>query len=362
MGLNINTLQYMELLKYGGVNFESVAMLGRQEIFVSDEVMDEIYLDKDIRQEDGYAEKFFKYLGAEKVVSYDYSDYENATYLHDFNLEIGIEHHELYSVVFEGGSLEHIFNFPTAIHNLMKMVKVGGHLVIESPVNNACGHGLYQFSSELFLSILASNGFIIKDITWVDMKAISIVKGEYQIKTYKTYDYIPVDTENLSLILLAAEKVEHTPTNLKQIMQANCEIMWNNKEIEKNIGNMYYDTTRELNHVRGIKEDKSEWKVVFWGAGKDFENFWKISGNDNKDKSLGVIDTDIKKQGCKIFDMEIIGTDMINSLSPDYFVISTSKYYKEIKMMLKYKYEISEDKILSLKEYQYYLGSCIFYK
>jgi len=119
-------------------------MLGRQEIHVSDEVLDKIYSDKDIRQEDGYSEKFFKYLGAEKVVSYDFNDYENATYLHDFNLEIGSEHHELYSVVFDGGSLEHIFNFPTAIYNLMKMVKVGGHLIIESPANNYGGHGLYH--------------------------------------------------------------------------------------------------------------------------------------------------------------------------------------------------------------------------
>jgi len=60
--------------------------------------------------------------------------------------------------------------------------------------------------------------------------------------------------------------------------------------------------------------------------------------------------------------VDIVGIDAINSLFPDYFVITTSKYYEEIKMILVYKYKIPEEKILNLNEYRYYIGNDVFYR
>jgi len=34
-------------------------------------------------------------------------------------------HKNKYDLVFDGGTLEHVFNFPVAIKNCMEMVKVG---------------------------------------------------------------------------------------------------------------------------------------------------------------------------------------------------------------------------------------------
>jgi len=48
-------------------------------------------------------------------------------------------------VVIDSGSLEHIYNFPVAIANCMKMVKVGGSFFIFNMANNHMGdvkHGL----------------------------------------------------------------------------------------------------------------------------------------------------------------------------------------------------------------------------
>jgi hypothetical protein len=65
-----------------------------------------------------------------------------------------------YDCVWDGGTLEHVFNYPAAIKNCMDMVKINGHLILETPANNQFGHGLYQFSPELFFSLLDThNGF-----------------------------------------------------------------------------------------------------------------------------------------------------------------------------------------------------------
>ena len=75
------------------------------------------------------------------VDSMDASDYEGANIVHDLNLPIPPALRERYDLVWDGGTLEHIFNFPVAIFNAMHMVKVGGHLLLETPTNNQCGHG-----------------------------------------------------------------------------------------------------------------------------------------------------------------------------------------------------------------------------
>jgi hypothetical protein len=67
---------------------------------------------------------------------------------------------EQYTTVLDGGSLEHVFNFPMAIRNCMEMVSVGGHYLGITPANNLMGHGFYQFSPELYFSVFArENGF-----------------------------------------------------------------------------------------------------------------------------------------------------------------------------------------------------------
>jgi hypothetical protein len=101
-----------------------------------------------------------QFLGASQVHSFDYSDYEGATYIHDFNEKIPERFHNQYTVVLEAGSLEHIFNFPVAIENCMQMARIGGYYLGVSPTNNGMGSGFYQFSPELFFRVLnQQNGY-----------------------------------------------------------------------------------------------------------------------------------------------------------------------------------------------------------
>ncbi len=82
------------------------------------------------------------------------------------NQLISPEAKEQYSVVLDGGSLEHIFNFPVAIKNCMEMLEIGGHYLGITPANNFAGHGFYQFSPEMYFSVFSNqNGFEIISLT-----------------------------------------------------------------------------------------------------------------------------------------------------------------------------------------------------
>src|SRR5688572_7074261 len=92
-------------------------------------------------------------LKATEVESLDASSYEGATHIHNLNLPLPENLRGRYDTILEAGSLEHIFNFPAAIQNLMQAVKVGGAIFIQTPANNYFGHGFYQFSPEVFYRV-----------------------------------------------------------------------------------------------------------------------------------------------------------------------------------------------------------------
>jgi hypothetical protein len=164
----------IKLLLYGkklGVDFTKTAMIGRQQLCLSREELQRLLaemrlpateeqLAKIVEKKHCYAEEFFRHLGAAEVESFDVSDYEKATHLVDLNQPIPEEFKERYSLVIDAGSLEHVFNFPTAMRNCMEMIREGGYYIGITPANNFFGHGFYQFSPELFYTIFtAANGF-----------------------------------------------------------------------------------------------------------------------------------------------------------------------------------------------------------
>jgi hypothetical protein len=123
-----------------------------------------------LRESDGYAEKFFRLLGAEHVTSFDKSDYRVASSLHDMNTPIDGSLKNRFSAVLDAGTIEHVFNFPQAISNCMEMVKVGGHFIQVTVANNFIGHGFYQFSPELMYRVFsADNGFAAEAVVLHEM-------------------------------------------------------------------------------------------------------------------------------------------------------------------------------------------------
>lgn len=157
-----------------GVRFGEVLTLGRQHMIIGPERLEAILqkhnawpppegeesFRRNLQSSSWRFETFARAIGAVRVSSCDASAYEGATHVHDLNQPVPETWHEKFDVVLDGGTLEHVFNFPVAIANCMQMVKTGGHLLLFTPTNNYCGHGFYQFSPELLYRTLSpENGF-----------------------------------------------------------------------------------------------------------------------------------------------------------------------------------------------------------
>jgi len=176
MGLAFNATKFILQARQAGVRFDETLTLGRQYMMLSPERLaimlrehgcwpppeGEAKFLTALRETRWRFEILAGALGAKTVSSMDASGYEGATLIHDLNQPVPPELEERFDVVIDGGTLEHIFQFPVAIGNCMKMLKPGGHLILLTMANNLCGHGFYQFSPELFYRVLSrENGFEI---------------------------------------------------------------------------------------------------------------------------------------------------------------------------------------------------------
>jgi hypothetical protein len=174
MGFEGNAIKFLLSAKKENILFGKTLTLGRQsyQLAASDffNILSRFSIPKEkaiaiLEKDTVYADLFLKEIGASEVHSIDASAYEQASVIHDLNLPIPDNLKEQYDTVIDAGTLEHIFNFPTAIKNCMEMLKVNGHFIGITITNNFSGHGFYQFSPELFFRIFSEeNGFETKKI------------------------------------------------------------------------------------------------------------------------------------------------------------------------------------------------------
>ena len=129
MGITKNDVEVLFFTKSTlGVSFTRTLTLGRLQLFITKENIEKlaaIYAPSDqghfskVMNSAKYAEPLFELLGADHVESLDFSDYEGATVIHDLNDPIPKQHHNSFSAVVDGGTIEHVFNFPVAIRSCM---------------------------------------------------------------------------------------------------------------------------------------------------------------------------------------------------------------------------------------------------
>ena len=141
MGINVQAAQFLRAAVARGVSFEQTLTLGRQDI----------YGDGPVRP----ADDLFAELGAIKLDALDASDFEGASITHDLNDPMPEYLMGQFSVVFDGGTLEHVFNAGLALRNSLELVAPGGHYIGASPGNNYMGHGFFQFSPEFYYRVLS---------------------------------------------------------------------------------------------------------------------------------------------------------------------------------------------------------------
>lgn len=172
MGIDLAAAQLLCCGKSMGVDFADTLMLGRQTINSQPADVGHalaaigIYEDPADRLDFWeFAEPLFRLLGARNIRSLDASGYQRATYIHDLNEPLPPALAKQFSVVFDGGTIEHVFNVVQAYKSGMEMVRIGGHFVQVTVANNFMGHGFWQMSPELIFRMFSrENGFETKGV------------------------------------------------------------------------------------------------------------------------------------------------------------------------------------------------------
>ena len=179
MGVDYNAVKLLLWGKKLGVSFARTLTLGHQGLDCSPVQLHQTVRDFGLpgsRQEIDrcfgrpamqglFADGLLRLLGAQEIVSVDKTDFEGATLLHDLNERFPESYRGRFSFVFDGGTLEHIFEYPTALRNCLELVAKGGHFLTITPAHSMMGHGFYQISPELFFRVFsAENGFALRQI------------------------------------------------------------------------------------------------------------------------------------------------------------------------------------------------------
>lgn len=240
MGFGAHAIRSLFIAKKLGADFDTTLTIGRQTWCFSKKMLLDFARHYNINVpeienivfKDDYSEPVLYALGANQVDSMDFSDYEKASIIHDLNKPVPETLKGKFSFVIDGGTLEHIFNFPESIKNCMEMVKVNGYFATITNGNNYLGHGFYQYSPELLYRIFSpENGFTVECMflgtlannetkeTWYTVNDPDKVKSRINICNSK-----PVSIIMIAKKIAVADIFSVTP------QQSDYQVIWDRAE------------------------------------------------------------------------------------------------------------------------------------
>jgi len=131
---------------------------------------------------------FFSTIGFEKVSTLDVDDYEGANIIFDLNKdETPNNLKNKYDFIYDGGTLEHVFNLSNALKHLTKMTKNRGVVFHSNPCNGYIDHGFFQISPTLYFDYYLSNKYKILYAGIID-KSIGRKTFPVRQDLYRTLD------------------------------------------------------------------------------------------------------------------------------------------------------------------------------
>ena len=167
-----------------------VLQLGRQDIHLDRAALQALAAEHgfELRPSTGPSisdKTFFGALGFDTVQSLDAADYQGADIVHDLNTVPPPQPHRSFDVVLDVGTLEHVFNVPTALTNVHDLLKVGGRFIALLPSSNHVDHGFYSFSPVLFADYFHANAYR------VDQCYLITFDGDWFHSDYRIHRYTP---------------------------------------------------------------------------------------------------------------------------------------------------------------------------
>lgn len=275
MALTNTCVRFLVWAKKQHVSFDRTLTLGHLENFCEQSTLEPVLQENGtlinttkINWKDKYADSFFTGFGAHSVESLDHNDYEQALFQHDLNLPLPSHLSEKYSLIVDGGTLEHVFNFPQAIKNCMQALTLGGHFIGFSPANNMMGHGFYQFSPEMFYRVFSKeNGFEIKGLFLVAAGFDIDTDTWYEVKDPKELGQRVTLTNSLpTYLMVLAKKIAVAEPFNHPVYQSDYIHNWENGQADSGS-----DTPPKLSLFKRILRKLT-------GQSKTEENLERING------------------------------------------------------------------------------------
>lgn len=163
MGIDIVALQAILISIKSVQNKQQMLTLGRQGIHIDNTTIHKIFNINNIvntyNSELGeYCEKFFlHHFNFNEVNSIDNSSYENATIIHNLNKPMSIT--KRYDYIYDGGTIEHIFNIPQALENIINLLQINGIYCSVTCNNNFLGMGFINLVQNYsYLHLMKNTG------------------------------------------------------------------------------------------------------------------------------------------------------------------------------------------------------------
>lgn len=139
---------------------------------------------------------FFRQMGFQSVESMDVSTAEQPTHVADLNQPLPDTFNEKYDCVFDGGTLEHVFDIATSLRSMARTVRVGGRAVHMAVMSNYIDHGFYQLSPTLLWDFYTANGFVVERACLVDL----LVSGSLEfLHPWRVYQYTVGSCDHFNL-------------------------------------------------------------------------------------------------------------------------------------------------------------------
>lgn len=104
-----------------------------------------------------HAKTMFEALGIAEYLDMDKFDSDRPAILHDLNDPVPADLKARFGLVFDGGTVEHIFDVRQVLGNIVDMLRPGGCVV--HLCSFAIDHGFYGFSPVMFYDYYGANGF-----------------------------------------------------------------------------------------------------------------------------------------------------------------------------------------------------------
>jgi hypothetical protein len=158
-----------------------------------------------------HAKVLFGMLGISEYYDMDKFESDSPSILHDLNLQVPNALHNRFSLIVDGGTIEHIFDVRQVMENILTMLKPDGCIVHISSFN--MDHGFYAFSPCFFFDFYTANGFTDFSCYILQTDTKNIIKNYRRRNPVFEYLYgMPlekmIDPKKQILVFFTARRIE----------------------------------------------------------------------------------------------------------------------------------------------------------